>query len=481
MSTEATLDEDRVVSRTAVDFLVSSRFVRLYTIVFGLIFFGFSTKGTFDPATIGAFWPGHFFSAQANALLDGHLWVPKSKLPGECFLIDGRCYGYFGLSPSIARLPLVLALGVQGAELTPLFIAIAAAIALWAALDLCQRILARGGQPTDGHSAVFMVLAAVVLGPGGLLMLASDPYVYQESIMWSVAGTMVAANLFWRWWSESLDRQFLGALLALVVAAGSRPTAALVGGVLAVGMVVARFFWRRLGWRTLMAAFLLASLPVLMVIGVWALKFGSLLPPNDAYEGKNFTFIQYNVSRNDGKIGNSPKFIPTATLTYMRPDTLKVSTDWPFVQFRFGRPYGKQPLERITYVPPAKKDSINVEPIVSLTNVAPIPLVATVLALLALVRRRRDRVGVLVILALATALLITTTAQTIAARYLTDAYPLLAVGTAFSAVLLPRLRRASRGVQTLVLFVVGFGAIVSVPIVLAIAAQYNWAYRYGIQ
>jgi len=36
-------------------------------------------------------------------------------------------------------------------------------------------------------------------------------------------------------------------------------------------------------------------------------------------------------------------------------------------------------------------------------------------------------------------------------------------------------------VQTLVLFVVGAGAIVSVPIVLAIAAQYNWAYRFGIK
>jgi len=160
---------------------------------------------------------------------------------------------------------------------------------------------------------------------------------------------------------------------------------------------------------------------------------------------------------------------------------LKVSADWPLIQFRFGRPYGQGPLERITYVPPANEDSINVEPIVSLTNVAPIPLVATVLALLALVRRRRNRVGVLLIGALATALVITTSAQTIATRYLTDAYPVLAVGTAFSAVLLPRLRRASSGVQTLVLFVVGAGAIVSVPIVLAIAAQYNWAYRFGIK
>lgn len=155
-------------------------------------------------------------------MLNGRLWIDKAYLPGECFFSDGKCFGYFGITPSLIRIPMVPVLGIEGSEMTALFLAVAAGIALWAALDLCRRVLLRTTSDVNAHSAGFMAVAAVVLGPGGALMVVTDAYVYEEAILWAVAAMAVATNLFWRWWTQRRDRQFVGATIALVVAASSR-------------------------------------------------------------------------------------------------------------------------------------------------------------------------------------------------------------------------------------------------------------------
>jgi hypothetical protein len=45
----------------AVEFLLSKTFVAVWSFAFALFFFGFATKWTFDPSTIGSYWPGRFF------------------------------------------------------------------------------------------------------------------------------------------------------------------------------------------------------------------------------------------------------------------------------------------------------------------------------------------------------------------------------------------------------------------------------------
>ncbi len=465
----------------AVAFLLSRRFTVLASVAFGLFFFGFATRWTFDPWAIGNFWPGHFFAAQADAMLQGRFWVDRAELPGECIFVDGRCLGYFGLSPSVVRLPLVMALGVSRSEMTAVFLAIAAAVALWAALDLTRRVLQREHPRVDGWSAGYMVVAAVVLGPGGALMLVSDLYVYQEAILWAVATVGVGTNLFWRWWTERRDRQFVGATVAFVIAASARPSTVLVGMVLAVAVVV--YFLRngRLTRRALVGAVGLALLPGLFMVAAFFAKFGAPQPPDEGYEGLNFQYVQQIVRNNGGEYGSSIRFIPTAALAYLRPDTLELSGDWPVVGFRFGRPFGNDDRERIAYLPPLAPDSINVERTVSLTNVMPLPLAATVAAAVAIGRRRRARFELPVLAALATMPLVAFTTQTIATRYLGDFFPLMAVGTAFGATLLAPFRRASWRAQYIGYLVVVVLTTISVPVVLVLATQLNWVYRGGLQ
>ena len=478
MSTVTATSVQANESSPTAEFLLSKVFVAVWSFAFALFFFGFATKWTFDPATIGSYLPGHFFSAQADAMLHGRLWIEESNLPLECFTRNGNCYGYFGLSPSLIRLPLVVVLGVQDSEMTALFLAIAAGIALWFALDLCRRLILLTSPTISRTSAGYLVVAAIVLGPGGALVLVSDAYVYQEAILWSVAGMMVAVNLFWRWWTERRTWQFVVATAALVFAAGSRPTAMLVGAVLAVAIMVACIRARRITLRTFLGVLALALLPLIAVFGSFYAKFDSY-SPTGSYGGSSIKFIQNNVKQNGGQAGNSKTFIPTATLTYLRPYSFQTSSQWPYIRYRFGRPFGETPLERIIYLPPANKDSINVEPIVSITDVMPIPLVMTVLGAVAILLRRKRRFELFVLAALCTPVAIMFTTQTIATRYLGDFFPLLAAGTAFGATVLPRFRRLGWSPRFYITLVVIILTLVSVPVVMMLASQYNWTYRYG--
>jgi hypothetical protein len=469
------------VGSSVPGFLLSKTFVVVWSFAFALFFFGFATKWTFDPSTIGSYWPGRFFSAQADAMLNGRLWIDKTYLPGECFFSDGKCYGYFGITPSLIRIPMVPVLGIEGSEMTALFLAVAAGIALWAALDLCRRVLLRTTPVVNAHSAGFMAVAAVVLGPGGALMVVSDAYVYEEAILWAVAAMAVATNLFWRWWTQRRDRQFVGATIAVVVAASSRPTAALVGLVLAAGVVIVGVRARRISWKLVLGSLGLAALPLIALFGSFFLKFGSPTPPEAGYEGLNYVNVQKIMANNDGSFSISARFVPTGAMAYLRPDSVSVSADWPWVRIRFGPPSGGGALERITYLPPLNQDSMNVEPIVSITNIMPLPFVATVMAAIAIVMRRRRRFELLILLALCTPLPVVLTNPTIASRYLGDFFPLLAAGTAFAAMFVPWFARLSRRWRYVISSGVIVLALASVPIAMVLATQYNWTYRLGIQ
>ena len=49
----------------------------------------------------------NFFDLQARAMFHGHLSLPNGALGIEGFVHDGRTYTYFGLFPSIIRMPIL--------------------------------------------------------------------------------------------------------------------------------------------------------------------------------------------------------------------------------------------------------------------------------------------------------------------------------------------------------------------------------------
>jgi hypothetical protein len=121
----------------------------------------------------------------------------------------------------------------------------------------------------------FIVIVAIVLGPASNLLFVFDPYMYQESIMWSLAGFLPAMNLFWRWTYERRPSLITGMILACAASAGSRPTAVMTGLLLTVGVLMFLRKDRSALIRNSFKLILLSLLPFAATFEVLTLKMGS--------------------------------------------------------------------------------------------------------------------------------------------------------------------------------------------------------------
>ncbi|MDO8543840.1 MAG: hypothetical protein Q7S40_25640 [Opitutaceae bacterium] len=119
-----------------------------------LAFAALVTSGTFRFLFIDSF--GEFYDYQAVSLLHGRLDVPDDALGGEAFVVNGKTYGYFGVTPALLRLPFAAA-GVAFGQLTRSYLTLYFAACLVATyLLLCHatRVVAGGGEiKTTGQVA----------------------------------------------------------------------------------------------------------------------------------------------------------------------------------------------------------------------------------------------------------------------------------------------------------------------------------------
>src|SRR6185503_3588516 len=63
---------------------------------------------------------GVFYDYQGASLLRGHLDVPEEAIGPEAFAVGGKLYGYFGPTPSLLRMPFLVA-GVAFGKLSRAF------------------------------------------------------------------------------------------------------------------------------------------------------------------------------------------------------------------------------------------------------------------------------------------------------------------------------------------------------------------------
>ena len=52
--------------------------------------------------------PSNFYDLQARSMLPGHLDVPKGSLGIDAFVHAGHAYTYFGIFPSLLRMPILV-------------------------------------------------------------------------------------------------------------------------------------------------------------------------------------------------------------------------------------------------------------------------------------------------------------------------------------------------------------------------------------
>ena len=281
--------------------------------------------------------PDSFYDFQARAMFHGHLSLPPGKLGIEAFVHDGRQYTYYGLFPSILRMPVLLLTSRFDGDLTaPSLLLAWVMTALFSSLMLWRlRIVTRGRALLGrAEAASFGVLVATIMGGSVIVYLAATPYVYNEDFAWSIPLTV--GSLF--------------ALLGVM----ERPS---TGRVWASGILVLLTNLNRTptGYACVIGAFLVAlwfglgrggasnrrwALPML-VVGVVAFgvscavtfaKFGTPvgLPMADQVWAMVNAHRRYFLAANGGK-AFSFAFLPSTLVAYLQPFGIHFSSLFPFV------------------------------------------------------------------------------------------------------------------------------------------------------
>ena len=413
----------------------------------------FTTLGTWrlTHQRIDGGWTAAFFWQQAESMLvHARLDVDPAAFGIECFMRDERCYGYFGVTPSLVRIPFLGISRFFHSALTPVFLAAAILVAWWAAFQMLQRSLRTGEVLAPSRALVlgYGLLGALALGPGSTLLFLARPAVYEEAIAWGVAFFLLAMNHVWAWYAREA-RSLVPAVVFGILAANARPTAATACGVLGL---LAMWWCRqdRFTGRPFRAALGLSLLPGLTAAAVFWLKLGTPVPSvlmnRHVQEAPHWkAILEQNGRRTGGAM-----FAPTALALYFRPDTVVSRSAWPIADFRF-------PHEPILWIPPLPVGGAYVERTASVTATMPLPWLLTVVMAIGAgtswARERRSphpsperreewtvAAGLFASALAMTALTVTTVGMT--NRYLPDFYAISAVGVVFAhRRLLPWLHR----------------------------------------
>jgi hypothetical protein len=377
-----------------------------------------------------------FYDVQARRIFHGHLTVPLDRFGLEAFVVDGHTHTYFGLLPSVLRMPILLVTSRFDGRLTQISMLGAFAVLLWATCRLAWQLrnLLRADAPVSRRDVAVAALAPVVAGASSVaLYLGAAPVVYHEAILWGIATGVAATSLLVDHVLAPSTRTAV--LLGLAVAATLFARASIGFGVVAsVGVVLAAVVLRRfLGERgivrrlvavggpdrieptnrNLLALVLVIVVPMALYVAVNEARFHRSLGPPYAEQ----VWTQMSAERraalaaNGGSLFNV-EYAPSTALAYLRPDGLSATRLFPFVDFR---------PQRATVVGDVVFDTRD------RTSSVPASMpAATALAVVgawALVdRRSRDRLAVLrpVVVGGAVAVLGVLTIGFIAQRYLGD-------------------------------------------------------------
>ncbi len=275
------------------------------------------------------------YDAQARAIMHGHLWVANGSITFEAWLHGGRQYTYFGIFPSLIRIPIFLFTSSLDGQLTPLSMFAAWVVtAIFSSLLLWRlRILFRGNAPLGWWEATsYAVLLASILAGSVLVYLASIVDYTSEDEAWSVA--LACASLFalvgvlerpsWR-------RVTTCGVLVLLTNLNRTTTgyAACLGALLiAIWFASGRAGPERRQWALPMMFAGLVPLAVGCAIDL--AKFGQ---PFAAPISDDSLYRLFDWGRTNGGQFYGLRYVPSTLQAYVDPANFRISSLFPFIVF----------------------------------------------------------------------------------------------------------------------------------------------------
>jgi hypothetical protein len=388
----------------------------------------------------------YFYDRQARAMFHGHLWIPNGQLSIEAFSHDGHQFTYFGIFPSLIRMPILLFTSRLDGDLTaPSLLLAWVATAVFTALLLWRlRILIRGTAVVGrAEAASYGALMAGIMGGSVVIFLVATPFVYNEDFAWSIP--LVIGSLFVLLGiQERPSRGQLIAAAVLVVCANLDRTPGGYAATIGCFLVAGWFVWRE-GWTTgrrwAIPLVAIGLLGFLLNAAVNYAKFGTPigLPLQDQVWTQLNAYRRYFLAANGGKPENLDH-IPAQLWAYFQPFGVRFSTLFPFILPPGSPASGLGAVMELTY------------PTASMTDTAPLLMVLGVWGTVTAFRRRGPGSVSLTRIILVTAVAGTAAVVVwgyISQRYIGDFMPFFIIASAIGMIevwrLLERRSRRARG------------------------------------
>ena len=441
--TTPSLQAARDVGRATLAALVRHRGFSMSVTFCAAIFAWFVTMGSFDFSFPESF--GDFYDFQARSLLRGRLDVPETCLAGEAFTIDGKTYGYFGITPALLRLPLAIFDGGIG-RLSRWFMLVDYVAALVAAylifLTARRVVLGTTRTPSTWVAGLFVLNAG--LG-STFLFLGSRSYIYHEAIMCGAALTLFAVWGALRYAATGSPRWWLSAFVCGLLAVHARPPLGLFALSL-LGAVALHTAWQRRRY----APALLAALSAAGLLSFNALSYLKF----KTFDGQP---LRYNASYTPERLARfkEQKFhlenIPFVAVSYLADPALTWRREFPWIY--------SAPSQ--AWVRPAKTMDMT-EPTVGFPFTMPALCLLATLGVAGAWRRQKDTRVPLALLGLAVLpmTLLLFAAIAISHRYTADFVPFLISAAAFGLAALEGVAGRWRQLGLILLTVATVGAMV---------------------
>jgi hypothetical protein len=406
----------------------------------------------------------NFYDLQARAMFSGHLWVPDGSIGVEAFVHAGRQYTYFGLFPSLLRMPvLAFTHSFDGRLTAPSLLLAWLVTGLFSSMLVWRvRWLIRGSAILSrAEATTYGVLVATILGGSVLINLAASPWVYSEDIAWSVA-LMLGSLFALLGVLESPSWGRVGAAGLLILCATLNRGSAGYGCVLVAALAAV---WlgsgrggtdnRRWWWPILVAG----VIPLVIASSVSLVKFGIPYgyPLNDQIDFRKYL----------SHIKNSyfaVRYLPTTLLAYVAGTGMHVSSVFPFITLP---QFPARPVDGVTL--------FGTQPIATVPGSTPLLFLLTIWGAITVCLRRpagRTRITAIPLIAAAAPAAAILIFGFVEDRFTGDFLPFLVVGSIIGLVdLWRRLERGSRPVRTvavaLVVVLGAFGIVANTAISLA--------------
>lgn len=421
---------------------------------------------------------GGIFDAQGRALTEGHLDVVPEEVYFEGIVVGGRTHVYYGILPSMARLPILVATDRFDDRLTGPSLVLGTAVLLTAGTHLLAlaRARMRGDAPiTRVERAVTGAWLFLLAAGTPVVFLASRRWIYHEAELWGAALSLAGFGQLLAWTMRPTRWRLVafGAVttMAILTRASVGVGPAMAMGILWLDLNQARLRGRAPRWAPEELAGLSAwervgtaatvGTPVaLHALVNWA-RFGSLFGvPFDQQVLSQFDKPRQAALVDNGGSLFGLQFIPSSLVRFLDPTAIEFRRTFPFVDF----PGPPTILGDVTY------DTIDLTS--SLTASAPLLSLLAVVGLFALfVRRHKVALAPwrVCVAAAAATVLPTLGIAFIAHRYLSDLLPVAVLAATLGLqVVLPRAhdepapeprRRAGRRIMAAALLTLGAASV----------------------